>query len=190
MTEITDIDAIIAPGKFPGFWGWHDDHREQDGKPGYAPALMQVRAEFAELLDVINAMPNRRCGLQLGLGNCRASHVVWSAIFLQAVTVDRGISLMDDIAAPGMDTHDEAALRWAKQFAPYDFLFIDAGHDYADVDRDMHDYGLLVRPGGIIAFHDTLPRSAYPEVEVWRYIETLKDVTTIGTEVGISWLKV
>lgn len=35
-----------------------------------------------------------------------------------------------------------------------DFLFIDGGHDYATVKADWENYSPLVRPGGIVAFHD------------------------------------
>jgi len=35
-----------------------------------------------------------------------------------------------------------------------DFLFIDGDHTYNGVKKDYEMYSLLVRPGGIIAFHD------------------------------------
>jgi predicted O-methyltransferase YrrM len=38
-----------------------------------------------------------------------------------------------------------------------DFLFIDGDHSYAGVRQDFQTYGPLVRPGGLIAFHDILP---------------------------------
>ena len=37
-----------------------------------------------------------------------------------------------------------------------DFLFIDGDHSYAGVKQDYEDYSPLVRPGGLVAFHDTL----------------------------------
>lgn len=37
---------------------------------------------------------------------------------------------------------------------PLDFLFIDGDHTYDGVRRDFETYGPLVRPGGLIAFHD------------------------------------
>lgn len=40
---------------------------------------------------------------------------------------------------------------------PLDFLFIDGDHSYAGVKRDFELYAPLVRPGGIIAFHDIVP---------------------------------
>ena len=38
-----------------------------------------------------------------------------------------------------------------------DFLFIDGDHSYDGVKSDYEMYGPLVRPGGIIAFHDICP---------------------------------
>ena len=57
---------------------------------------------------------------------------------------------------PG-DSHSAAT--YAKVSAllggePLDFLFIDGDHSYAGVRRDYEMYGPLVRPGGLIAFHD------------------------------------
>lgn len=52
------------------------------------------------------------------------------------------------------DTHTPEMLRLAIEHAPYDFLFIDANHTEAGVTADFMDYGPLVRPGGMIAFHD------------------------------------
>jgi cephalosporin hydroxylase len=38
-----------------------------------------------------------------------------------------------------------------------DFLLIDGDHSYEGVSRDYELYGPLVRPGGLIAFHDIVP---------------------------------
>lgn len=38
-----------------------------------------------------------------------------------------------------------------------DFLFIDGDHSYEGVKRDFELYAPLVRPGGLIAFHDIVP---------------------------------
>ena len=35
-----------------------------------------------------------------------------------------------------------------------DFLFIDGDHSVGGVQKDFDDYGPLVRPGGLVAFHD------------------------------------
>jgi len=41
-----------------------------------------------------------------------------------------------------------------------DFLFIDGDHTYEGVKPDFENYSKLVRPGGIIAFHDIVPGPA------------------------------
>ena len=42
---------------------------------------------------------------------------------------------------------------------PVDFLFIDADHSYEGVSKDFALYSTLVRPGGLIGFHDVVQRS-------------------------------
>src|SRR3990167_5394256 len=190
--NIEAVDARIAPDRFPPRWGWHDDHRDRDGTPGYLPALQQVRAEFSGLLDVLKAIPGvlgGRC-IQLGIGECDASHEVWRVLFNRVVTIDWSVLADQGVRTrPGADTHLPAAVGFAAARGPYGLLFLDAGHDFADVAQDHRDYGPLVRKGGIIAFHDSLPRKGYEEVEVWRYLETLGDrVNQIGTEVGVAWI--
>ena len=55
-----------------------------------------------------------------------------------------------DSHAPETLARTRAALRGE----PLDFLLIDGDHTYDGVRRDFDDYGPLVRPGGLIAFHD------------------------------------
>jgi predicted O-methyltransferase YrrM len=50
-----------------------------------------------------------------------------------------------------------------------DFIFIDGDHSYDGVKRDFQLYGKLVRPGGIIGFHDILPRPEFPEIQVHKF---------------------
>lgn len=50
-----------------------------------------------------------------------------------------------------------------------DFLFIDGGHRYEEVKADFEIYSPLVRPGGIVGFHDAwVEHEAAPDVEVKR----------------------
>lgn len=47
-----------------------------------------------------------------------------------------------------------------------DFLFIDGDHTYDGVQTDFARYRSLIRPGGLIAFHDIAPRRDYaPDVD-------------------------
>ena len=58
------------------------------------------------------------------------------------------------------DSHDPVTLlraRGALRGLPLDFLLIDGDHTYKGVRDDFRDYGPLVRPGGLIAFHDVAP---------------------------------
>ena len=57
---------------------------------------------------------------------------------------------------------------------PVDFLFIDGDHRYPGVSRDYALYAPLVRPGGLIAFHDIRPNRFDPSIEVWRLWDAIK----------------
>ncbi|GAB4231007.1 MAG: hypothetical protein Tsb0021_09230 [Chlamydiales bacterium] len=81
-----------------------------------------------------------------------------------------------------------------------DFLFIDGDHTYEGVKTDFSLYSPLVRKGGVIAFHDILPRHDIPEIEVYRFWEEIKKTypyeEIIGKEgsgrkigSGVIWIK-
>ena len=56
-----------------------------------------------------------------------------------------------------------------------DFVFIDGDHTYEGVKSDFLNYGPLVRPGGIIGFHDILPRPELPEIQVFRFWREVRE---------------
>lgn len=205
---MTDVDNLIRKdGPFSPFWGWHDDHRAADGTPEYRPALQQVRSEFEALATVLadRLDLNTASALQLGSGMCDASHHVWRILFAEVITIDwrnclrswsgHSSNLNKDVNAtevhPGADTHSKLARALAAARGPYDFLFIDAGHKVVDVFADHQDYGALVRPGGIIAFHDACERPGHA-VEVHDYLDAISrrgiDVNLIQGEVGVAWI--
>lgn len=75
------------------------------------------------------------------------------------------------------DSHDPQTVAEVRQLfagAPVDFAFIDGDHTYDGVKADFLDYGPLVRPGGMIAFHDILPRPDMPSIQVDRFWQELK----------------
>lgn len=185
------IDELLGDPRWSPFSGWHDEHRQVDGTDAYRPAMMQVRDEFLAFVDALLEHSPRASCLQLGLGNCAASHEAWRLLYGCVLTIDRGRCLLDRTELPGCDTHERAATALAMELEPFDLLFIDAGHDYADVEADWRNYRPMVRPGGIVAFHDALPRAAYPEVRVHEFLATLPmPVNVIGNEVGIAWVRV
>lgn len=55
-----------------------------------------------------------------------------------------------------------------------DFLFIDGDHTEKGVEADYNDYHHLVRPGGLIAFHDIVEKQALPTNQVYYFWERLK----------------
>jgi len=65
-----------------------------------------------------------------------------------------------------------------------DFLFIDGEHTYEVVKADYNNYGRLVRPGGLIMFHDTQstarsPRSAPQGCKVKQFWRELIDMNVV-----------
>lgn len=54
-----------------------------------------------------------------------------------------------------------------------DFLFIDGDHTEKGVEEDYNDYHHLVRPGGLIAFHDIVEKQALPTNQVYYFWKRL-----------------
>lgn len=190
------IDGILRELRWSPRYGWHDDHRKLDRTDGYLPAMQQVRSEFSEFVEEVIARHGLLGGkcLQLGLGECDASHHVWRSLFSTVLTIDFRATLHDDDTFPGQDTRSPEARVQAGKVGKFDLLFIDAGHTYDAVQADFENYCGMVRKDGVIAFHDACKRRGYEdEIHVWRFMDRLKyihghDVRLIGSEVGIAWM--
>lgn len=204
MALTNPFEAEVFNERWYPYSGFHDEHRGKDRTPDYRPAVQQARDEFYALVEVLRQRGTRKM-LQLGLGATAASHELWRVLFAEVVTIDIQVCLTGDIRDgskihAGLNTHRLEAIRFAERFQPYDFLFIDAGHKYDDVRMDFKNYSRMVRPGGVIAFHDALKRPTYEEeIEVWKFLDTLRDmklitetgapfVNMIGTEIGTAWV--
>jgi hypothetical protein len=208
ISLIERIDDLIGRSpdevnpSFAPHWGWHDDHAERDGTPAYLPAIQQVRGELVALLDelavelprfdVVDPYHLGHSCLQLGLGyDHGASHQVWRLAFDEVVSLDLNGCRIGSQRYPGCRTDTEEAFQLASAKAPYDLLFIDAGHTEEEVRKDYETYAPLVRRGGFVAFHDALYRSSYPEVEVHKFLSTFTvPVSLAGNEVGLAWVRV
>lgn len=85
----------------------------------------------------------------------------------------------------GPSDHPEI-LRAAKKHAPYDFIFIDGGHKYDEISADFRNYWPMLRPGGLMAFHDV----GYPEsnrkIHVGRWWQEIKKSGDYRTEEFIT----
>ena len=99
------------------------------------------------------------------------------------------------------DSHQPESLDLVKSDfdgQPIDFAFIDGDHLYEGVKQDFEMYGPLVRPGGLIGFHDTQPRPHQPTIQVdrlWRelqerYPEHTQEFVGPGRAIGIGLLRV
>lgn len=100
------------------------------------------------------------------------------------------------------DSHQPESLANVKRLFSdelIDFAFIDGDHTYEGVKLDFEQYGPLVRPGGIIAFHDILYREKQPTIRVdklWDELKSKYDCTELigpdgsGKRIGIGFLRV
>ena len=67
------------------------------------------------------------------------------------------------------DSRAPSVIDRAREFWPYDWVFIDAGHFYEEVRADWLNYGLLCGKGGLVCFHDIL----YSRGETWAHVARL-----------------
>jgi hypothetical protein len=123
-------------------------------QPGYGPPtpvpIFQWEQEFTQLLDVYRELDNRH---------------------LYHDWVPDGVSLQ---VIAGKSAA-ESTVTQAKAWAPYDFIFIDAGHYYTEVRADWDAYLPLAQKGAVVAFHDILTHSEHPEIEVGRLWAEVKE---------------
>ena len=60
----------------------------------------------------------------------------------------------------------DAAAAWT---TPIDLLFIDGDHSWEAIDEDWRNWSPLVKPGGIVAVHDSRPVRGRPAYDSIRY---------------------
>jgi predicted O-methyltransferase YrrM len=82
----------------------------------------------------------------------------------------RVVALAGDSHAPA--TRERIAAELADE--PLDFLFVDGDHTAAGVTADYEAYKGLVRPGGLVAFHDIVERQPLPDSQVHRLWQRLR----------------
>lgn len=70
-----------------------------------------------------------------------------------------------------------------------DYLFIDGDHSYEGVKQDFEMYSPLVRPGGVIAFHDIAPHkdSTCEVSRFWNQIKGKYESREIIENIGQGW---
>lgn len=94
-----------------------------------------------------------------------------------------------DMWTPKHDSHDPTMpmrlqRRLDRRNAQLDFLFVDGGHSYQDASQDYEMYSPLVRPGGVIAFHDIA--SKHECAKFWLDVRLGKVWKVIDQGVGLG----
>jgi len=125
---------------------------------------------FLELVRELNPQTVCEIGAARGGTLCLFSRV--AAPGARLLSIDIGFSSLQCAVLPTLvrhgqyatclraDSHDPATLARVRQWLGHrriDVLFIDGDHTYAGVARDFEMFSPLVRPGGIIGFHDIVP---------------------------------
>lgn len=94
--------------------------------------------------------------------------------FYQRFVSNRPHCRLELMRTDSQTTATRAALEKVLAGRPIDFLFIDGDHRYEGVKKDFALYRPLVRPGGLIAFHDIRPNIQDANTEVYRLWDEIK----------------
>lgn len=152
----------------------------------------QNRGEFGMLWELVASRPHARV---LEVGSLFGGTLWWWS-HLPAIETLVSVDLPSDWE-PIRDGVREAREIWAEWFAPrvefvehladshdpatveavggpFDFAFIDGDHSYEGVRADWLAWSPLVRPGGLVAFHDTWPNGDTAEPGVVRWVDELR----------------
>ncbi len=164
------------------------------GRPGLGPpapvTILQEEKEFAKLLEIYRERKPKRV-LEVGsyAGGTFFHWLQNSAPGTVVVSVDTyegqdNSASYPDWCGPGVtfaivrgDSNAPSTAREVEEFAPFDWIFIDAGHLEENVRADWRLYGPMAAPGGLVVFDDIVET---PEFEVYRLWREL--TASYGTE--------
>lgn len=159
----------------------------------------QKRTELAQLLELLSHLPPREI-MEIGVlkgGTIKA----WTLVAADDATII-GIDLPGGAYGGGFNeaemveirklaqkqqqinlfavdshadsTYEEIVRPYSDKVGGLDFLFIDGDHTYQGAKVDFDKYSPLVKAGGIIALHDVVKHTKYPEVEVYKLWDEIK----------------
>lgn len=162
----------------------------------YAFGMYQHRREIE---DLVNLLVEQQVSRIIEIGSHRGgTAVLWCEIASDLVAaVDLPDGPWGGIGVAGADERDRLVRELYPQYrpvrgnsqelktwqkvsdllgpTPVQFLFIDGDHSYEGVSKDFENYRGLVRPGGLIAFHDVIHTERHTKdgVEVPRFWDEL-----------------
>ena len=130
--------------------------------------IFQQREEIKVFLQVLYDLNISGTAVEVGLDQ-GGTHLIWKQIFDKVVTIEIDINKCvrflaiekpdENSVVFCADSADSATADKLKEYVnSIDMLFIDGDHQYSSVLCDYNCYSKLVRPGGVIGFHDTLGR--------------------------------
>lgn len=156
----------------------------------YRVDSVQIREE---ILALANAVKSIRPRTILEIGTCNGGSLfIWANLATElVVTCDLNKSKIRDelyrrfpppssdcrVVSLMGDSHSPSFFEKVKNTLDgrlVDFLFIDGDHSEAGVESDFNMYRELVRPGGIIAFHDIVQKQPTPNNQVYYFWERIK----------------
>lgn len=129
--------------------------------------IQQVRREISEFVRILLLKGLDNNILEIGLGCRGGTHILWRQIFNRVVTIESASWLVKRFKLSewldsrstiivGRSEDPNTLERVRSCLDSVDVLFIDGDHKYESVARDWAMYHNLVRPGGVIAFHDSV----------------------------------
>jgi cephalosporin hydroxylase len=142
---------------------------------------VQNESELTRLLRLLRRVEPIDCVVEIGTHHggtlyawCRAASPTALVVSIDLPGGDFGggygkdaVATMQSYARPGQqlhflreDSHEPQTMETLRAILAgraVDFLMIDGDHSAAGVAADFEMYGPLVRPGGVIAFHDIVP---------------------------------
>jgi predicted O-methyltransferase YrrM len=170
MAQLDDWVSRHGNGKYErGDWEPMKDFAIPDDA-----GIQQDRREIAEFVEVLLRRPQRERVLEIGLGYFGSTHFLWRQLFERVTTVEKSHDRVRTFGTNMRAFHGQWVLNdrrsafligWSYEPATVhkafthlpegvDLLFIDGDHQYASVLTDWLLYSPLVRPGGLVAFHD------------------------------------
>jgi len=171
--------------------------------------IQQERREIKEFVSFLSGLENRGSCLEIGLGYFGSTHFIWRHLFDRVLTVeyqrDRVFEFrknMTDFYGKHVLSDGKSSFFFGYSYEPHvvakvkqdieenteasklDMLFIDGDHEYISVLQDWLTYKNFVKPGGLIAFHDSI--STVQGAGVKHFLDELKSGSLDGKTYNIK----
>ena len=115
-------------------------------------SILEVGSSFGHTLWAMASVAQPKAiirSIDLGLGMEVLKGIDTSSYLLRVVD-DLSHKDYDAMVRLG-NSHNALLVKWARRWAPYDFIFIDGDHSYSGVLQDWLNYGPM---GKMVGFHD------------------------------------